>query len=187
MEKKPYNNREHILTWHVNNQQVYHGGESTRVKPSVTRYSNREKKNTFVLNKIFTLAALESFEQCGYKIRPRDGSSDIIDLRTNRSLYEGTPFQTLKDDLTKDDATEDNVINADLMDSCLINNDIRKEHIKSSLSDATNEYVNSEKEKIKSILYSYMEKIDAKHKDKLYYKLFRKCREENDENSMSSF
>ncbi|GAB65093.1 hypothetical protein PCYB_051110 [Plasmodium cynomolgi strain B] len=196
MKKKRYNSRKNILTWPVNNQEECNGGEASSVLPSVKKYSNREKKNTFLLNKIFTLYALvwtyqffneDSFEQCGNKIKPSDGSSDIIDLRTNRSLYEDTPLQAFKDDLTKDDVTKDNVINEDLMDSSLINNGILSENLKNSLSGATNEDANREKEKIKSILYSYMEKIDAMQEDKLFYKLFRKCREENDENSMSFF
>ncbi|ANQ06765.1 Uncharacterized protein PCOAH_00009980 [Plasmodium coatneyi] len=196
MDKKRYNSRGHILTWHVNNQKECNGGQAAGVKPSVKKYSNRQKKNTFLLKKIFTLSALvwmcqfsneDSFEQCGHKIKPSDGSSDIIDSRTKRSLLEDIPFQTFKDDLTKDDITKDNVINEDLMDSSLMNNDILNENLKNSLCDATNEAANREKEKIKSILYSYMEKIDAMHEDKSFNKLLRKCREENDENSMSSF
>lgn len=197
MKKKRSNSRENILTWHVNNQEESNGGEASSVMPSGKKHSNREKKNTFLLNKIFILSALvwtyqffneDSFEQCGHKIKPSGGSSGITDLRTNRSLYEDTPFQTFNDDLIKEDVSKDNIINEDLMDSSLINNGILNENLKNNLSDATNEEANREKEKIKSILYSYMEKIDAVHEDKLFYKLFRKCREEeNDENPTRFF
>ncbi|EUD64338.1 hypothetical protein C922_05277 [Plasmodium inui San Antonio 1] len=198
MKKKRYNNRGNVLTWHVNNDEECNGGEASSVMPSVKKHNNREKKNTFPLNKILILSALlwtyqffneDSFEPCGHKIKPRDGSSDIFHFGTNRSLFEDkTPFQTFKDDLIKDNVTKDNIINEDLVDSSVINDGIVSENLKNSLTDKTNDDVNREKEEIKSILYSYMEKIDAMYEDKLCYKLFRKCREEeNDENPMSFF
>ncbi|CAA9990281.1 conserved Plasmodium protein, unknown function [Plasmodium knowlesi strain H] len=196
MEKKYYNSKGNILTWRVNNQDKCNGGEASSVKPSVKKYSNKGKKYGFLLNRIFIISALvwtcqffneDSFEQCGHKVNPSNGSRDIIDLRAKRCLYEDIPFQTFNDNLTEDNVTKDNVINEDLMNSSLMNNDTLSENLKNSLCDATNEDANREKEKIKSILYSYMVKIDTMHEDKLFYKLFRKCRDENDENPMSFF
>ncbi|GAW79604.1 hypothetical protein, conserved [Plasmodium gonderi] len=195
MKKHYHKNTKNITTCCTNNKLECIESKTSNVMPFLRKYKSK-KKNSFLLNKIFILSALmltnplfskDFLEKCDNTIKYNNGNN-MHGSMTNRSLYEDTPYNTFKDDITKDDIINENVLSDELIDTNLINNGLLNENLKRNLTDTSIEDANSEKEKIKSILYSYMDKIDSMNENKLYYKLFRKCREEeNDENPMRFF
>ncbi|KAI4839926.1 hypothetical protein MKS88_001278 [Plasmodium brasilianum] len=115
----------------------------------------------------------------------KNKKGNTFDIRSNISLYEDSPFNPLDDDVSKDDIIKNETIKNNLINDDLTDDILPDSNLKKNLIDVKG--VNDEHEKIKLILYSYMDKIDGAHEDRLLYKLVRKCRDEENYENIGHF
>ncbi|SBT75772.1 conserved Plasmodium protein, unknown function [Plasmodium ovale] len=171
-------------TCQLNKQSGSNRFNSSNLMKSLNKCRKKEKMIIFhIFNKIFVLSVLlwtfqfsnnDFLRESNYPIKYNQGNA--FDLRTNRLLYEDSNIIPFNDDTIKNDVKTDNLKNVDITDGNITGDNLLNDNLKQNLTVAME--FNIEQEKIKLILYSYMDKIDSEHEDKLFYKLARKCRDE---------